>query len=134
VARALCDVDEVTLLRLLAPRAVPRLVLVGGLASAAQGSDEVGVLLGQLSGVQHVAALDEYVTLAGRALGALATALQLPPRALLVEHMHLVLAEVFTRAAASDSGELSSSVVEGALAFLFDQGIPAAETIASTPS
>ena len=134
VARSLCDTDEGTLLRLLAPRAVPRLVLVGALASPGSWTPGAAELLRQLR-VLHADADDAdgqgTYAIASTTLGSLASALGTTPKALLVEHMHLILAEIFTRAAAADGGELANAAIPGALEFFYAHGIPRAETLPS---
>ena len=137
VARSLYDTDEVTLLQLLAPRAVPRIVLVGALDmrvdglddSMHDGADDGGGGGGQPGSAAaarlSVEDVDDYTEFASALLKTLASRLETTVKALLVEHMHLILSEVFTQVAGDpspDGGEMAMAM-PNALSFMYSHGI-----------
>jgi hypothetical protein len=135
VARSLCDTELRSLLALLAPRAVPRIVLVGALDLPFEGGGAVagvaaGVAPGARPGSAAAARLsvpdaEDYAELASSVLQELAAGLGTTVKALLAEHMHLILAEVFTQWAAepADDGGEMVCVMPNALAFMYNHGI-----------
>ena len=119
IARSLFDTDEATCLKLLAPRAVPRIVLVGSLGMADEGTPSAA----RLSVPGHT----DYTALATTVLKELARQLGTTSRALLVDHMHLVLAEIFTEQA----GDTPHQILTVAPKFMYALGIPRSEDLGS---
>lgn len=149
VARSLCDTDEASLLQRLAPRAVPRIVLVGALDMPLEGDSAAGGAPGMHPGSAAAARLsvadaDDYAALASAVLKELASRLEaaraadaraagraarpsdvITPKALLVEHMHLILSEVFAQVAGDpepNGGEMACAI-PNALTFMYDHEI-----------
>lgn len=108
VAEKLLDADEPALLEMILPHALPPLVLLGGLAT--QGSPDTRGLI----------ASDVMRTLAEK-LGQSA-------KQLLIDHMHLVLAEVFT-SQASDDSEDADVAIPGSLEFMHTHGVARKEQL-----
>lgn len=112
VAGKLLDCSLSELVQRIAPHSLPHIVIFGGLAL--QNSDGVAVI----SNVELNRGL-----IATEVLQTLATWLGSSAKQLLVENMHMILAEVFSRQAADDSlDDNDINLINASLEFMYTNG------------
>ena len=128
VAHRLLECSERELIEQAVSHALPNIVLLGGIMHGRGGDaalEEPSVTVTgpcALSGFVEDARQLERGRSAAALLQLIARRLERSAATLLVDHMHLILPELFVRQASDDRGELSAAI-PGGLEFLFAMGI-----------